>query len=815
MENKTEFQIEQFTKFYDCLMKNAPEGYTPWFFPCAKNGKNPSPLAILKINPENKGSWHHESARLSKEQVIEHIKQGYNIGISARENDPLIVGDIDESEYLSQAPEGTLKCISRKRCGCHFFGWDKDGSAKLNIPTDFGELRSSNQYVLAPGSYVAFDLSNEKDKKAFDNLTEEAKKDELLGYYTIRDEISPGILSFKDLPRFFKDQQEKNLEAVANVEITNLHKEFKGEGKYSDLFKLKVSDIVGALPSNKRVGHPLHESDTDSNFSLSKDGTIGHCWRHLVSLNAVQFLCVKAGYMSCQDAGTPHKGAGVSKIKGDKKALEVAYNEAVKMGLIEEKNLRSSAKILTREGQIEEFYQRNPFFFDRSKMFFVWNRELCKYELSDTTDLLNEVAELLGLDTISSKIRGELIAGFEQIGRRHIPTTAPLSWVQYKNKICDFKTGELFEATPEYFITNPLPYDLGKSEETPTIDKLFSEWVGEDYKETLYQVVAYCVSSDQFMQRLIALVGGGSNGKGTFIKLLKRFIGKDNLCTSELKELSGGGFETSAIYKKLVCFMGEVSYDDLKNTNQIKKLAGEDDIRFCFKGKTPFTDVSITTLISATNSLPKTPDKTIGFYRKWLIIDFPNQFEGITKDIIADIPEVEFNNLAKKTFRILKEMYQKQRFHNEGNFEERVNRYEERSNPLQKFVETQCEEVIGEKVELRVFSNAFNEYAKKNHLRVMTVRQISKILKDDGFEIGQRKIEGTTSSKQVILNLSFILSKKTNETNETNVTPKSSPVLKSFGHLVGSVGSVGFSKKEPQSDIEELDQLIAEAEANQ
>jgi len=123
--NNQEFRIEQFSKFYDCLMQDAPEGYKPWFFPCAKNGKNPSPQAILKINPKSKGSWHHESARLSKEQCIEHIKQGYNIGISARENDSLIIGDIDEPEYLDQLPKDTLTVTSRKRGGGHFFGWDK------------------------------------------------------------------------------------------------------------------------------------------------------------------------------------------------------------------------------------------------------------------------------------------------------------------------------------------------------------------------------------------------------------------------------------------------------------------------------------------------------------------------------------------------------------------------------------------------------------------------------------------------------------------------------------------------------------------
>jgi len=331
-----ELRIEQFSKFYDALMSNAPDGYKPWIFPCAKQGKNPAPSAIMKIDSTSNGSWHHESARLTKEQALEHIRHGWNIGISARKDDPLVIGDIDEIEYLKQIPENTLTSTSRKRAGAHFFGWNKDNSAKVNLPTDFGEIRANNQYVLAPGSYVPFNLEDTKDKKAFDNLDESAEMDELVGYYTVRDAVSPRELVFDDFPQFFKDKQRENIEAEAIVKQRIKPREFGGEGKYSALFKLKMSDIVGALPSNERNGHPLHESDTDSNFSLSADGSICHCWRHLVSLNPVQFLAVKAGFAKCEDAGTPHEGRGMSKIKGDKAGYEAAYNEAVKMKLIKE-----------------------------------------------------------------------------------------------------------------------------------------------------------------------------------------------------------------------------------------------------------------------------------------------------------------------------------------------------------------------------------------------------------------------------------------------------------------------------------------------
>ena len=122
METNIETRIKNFTEFHELLTKKAPEGYTPWYFPCAKNNKNPDPIAIMKRAPpecphckkkwryepktkqgkpcwhcpqckQTKGSWHMPYAQLNREDAIELIKKGQNIGISARKNDARSVYD--------------------------------------------------------------------------------------------------------------------------------------------------------------------------------------------------------------------------------------------------------------------------------------------------------------------------------------------------------------------------------------------------------------------------------------------------------------------------------------------------------------------------------------------------------------------------------------------------------------------------------------------------------------------------------------------------------------------------------------------------
>ena len=464
-----------------------------------------------------------------------------------------------------------------------------------------------------------------------------------------------------------------------------------------------------------------------------------------------------------------------------------------------EKEAGQDVSILTRRGQIESFWNTQPFYYDKSKIFYLWNKELFKWEISDEVDFCNSIYSILGMDTINRTNKGEIVESFKQVGRMHKPKDMKKSWVQFKDKIYDVKTNEDFEASPKYFVTNPIPYKVGETEETPIIDGYFNDWMkGQDksWKNTLYEIMAYNISRDKFMQRIIALCGGGANGKGTYAKLNYKFLGEDNCIASEIKNLSEDKFEPAVLYQKLLCVMGEVHYDDLKNTNILKKLGGEDKISFQFKGKTPFTKDNTATCLCLTNTMPITPDKTIGFYRKWLIVDFPNQFKQIDKNLIDVIPEKEFENLAKKMLRIIKELYTKPHFTNEGDFDERAKRYEERSNPIMKFIEDECIEEPGEMISLRDFTNACNMYLKTRHLRILNSNQVGKVLRDEGFVVGKRNINDI--SAVVIVNVR-IRNTETTQKPIRNTYRKSSRDLGSFNGF-GSFETKNISPQEMKAE---------------
>ena len=486
------------------------------------------------------------------------------------------------------------------------------------------------------------------------------------------------------------------------------------------------------------------------------------------------------------------------------------------------KTIINASHVFERLRQASMFIELQPLMYDDTCKWWLWNFKTFSYELIDEVDILNAISRSMSLDTTNSKVRAEIINGLKQVGREKFRTIKPYepSWIQFKNQIVDVKTGEKFESSAEYFVTNPIPWKLGESEKTPVMDSLFIEWVkkegvqDESYVNTLYEMLCYATLSHQFLQRLFALIGNGSNGKGCFLKILTKFLGKTNICTTEMKTLTTVRFETSALYKKQACLMTEVDSYDMKNTNLLKQLTGEDPIRYEFKGKIAFQEESATTIFLATNSLPVTPDQSDGYYRRYLIVDFPNVFT-VGRDIMAEIPDIEFNNLAKKCVRVCKELYENRKFTNEGSQKERMERYEERSNPLMKFIDVRCDEDPEEYVIFQDFHKEFTKYLKAHRLRTMTKIKVTRTLRDEGFQVKGRKAlkdNGEELHTTCVYSLKLLIDDKT-------TTIHCKPLLSQLdsyerGNIKKecfSVVSSGYIDEKPEPLIEEIKENMEES----
>ena len=394
-----------------------------------------------------------------------------------------------------------------------------------------------------------------------------------------------------------------------------------------------------------------------------------------------------------------------------------------------------------KEKTAELFQKEQPFMYDKSGLFWLWNKEEYKWEMLDEYDLLNILKKRLdpSANLIKNKTWTEIIRAMKLVGRRYQAEPFKKHWVQFHDTILDLKTNKKIQATSRYFNVNPIPYKLSERTETPKINKILRQWVGKDYIKTVKEIIAYCMLQDYPLHRIFCFIGAGMNGKGECLRLIKRIIGHENVCSTELDFIIHGRFETAKLYKKLVCMMGETNFNEMSKTSILKRLTGGDLIGIEFKNKNPFDTTNYAKLLISTNSLPPTTDKTIGFYRRWLILDFPNTFtEG--KDVLGKISDQEISNLCTQIIPVLKKLLKKGTFHNDGTLEERKQRYELKSNPMPEFINKNYKKVGSSEVPFHEFRDNFLAYLKERGFRELSSTMIGNQLKSDGFEIIKKDV---------------------------------------------------------------------------
>jgi len=199
------------------------------------------------------------------------------------------------------------------------------------------------------------------------------------------------------------------------------------------------------------------------------------------------------------------------------------------------------------------------------------------------------------------------------------------------------------EPSPDYLILHKIDHEVDWSvfedpncyenlekcieERTPFFRKVFQDWVGEKWI-LLYEVLGYALYTKGYpFSKAVMLVGEGSNGKSTYLALLKSVLGSRNVTSITLQEIVTDKFAGGELFGKLANIYADLPQEMLRQTGRFKILTGEDYV--CFDRKYAKRRVCFTNyakLIFSCNKLPAVTDTTLAFWRRWIVVEFPNQF---------------------------------------------------------------------------------------------------------------------------------------------------------------------------------------------
>lgn len=257
-----------------------------------------------------------------------------------------------------------------------------------------------------------------------------------------------------------------------------------------------------------------------------------------------------------------------------------------------------------------------------------------------------------------------------------------------ENGTLDIRKNILLENSPDYYLTIKIPIKYNSDATCPKISKFFSEVVNKEDVPNLEEIFGYCLLSGMPIHRLFYLVGGGGNGKTTFIDLMRNFLGEENIASASLQSLSKDRFAKTQLLGKLANLCDDLTSESIKYTGVVKQLTGNSPMSFEHKFGGYDNRKNSAKLIFTMNEVPDIADNTNAFFRRPVIINFPNVFEGKkdNKNMIKEItaPE-ELSGLLNLAVAGLNRLLEKGDFSNVQTTEEMRDRYIRLASPVKAF----------------------------------------------------------------------------------------------------------------------------------
>jgi len=214
--------------------------------------------------------------------------------------------------------------------------------------------------------------------------------------------------------------------------------------------------------------------------------------------------------------------------------------------------------------------------------------------------------------------------------------------ITLENGILNLETLELLPHTPEHLsrVLLPVEYHKPKHEyiEENLKETLFWKFlknsftVDEKFRkcdfETVLEIIASPIVKRHVDEKAFMFLGGGENGKSVCLSYIESLIGKNNVSSITLQDISDDKFMRANLAGKSANIFSDLEQNELRHTGKIKAITSNEGIEVQKKHQQGFTLYPFCKLLFSCNRFPKVFDQTQGFFRRWVIVKWERDFEN-------------------------------------------------------------------------------------------------------------------------------------------------------------------------------------------
>lgn len=311
---------------------------------------------------------------------------------------------------------------------------------------------------------------------------------------------------------------------------------------------------------------------------------------------------------------------------------------------------------------------------------------------------------------------------------------APAHLIAFRNGIYDILTGELQPFSPNVVITNRIPWDYNPNAYSELADKTLDKIAchDEDIRLLIEECIGYCFYRSNVFRKAFILTGKGSNGKSTFIDVLHKVLGSENIAALDLKNL-GDRFLKASLFKKLANIGDDISDEFIPDPSLFKKIVSGDRIQAEFKGQDSFDFNPYVKLVFSANNIPRMKDKTGAVISRLVIIPFNAEFSENSSDYDPDIKyKLQGQESLEYFIRIgiegLKRILHNRRFTKSVKVQKELDEYEEYNNPVIGFFKEQEEGYLFRETTKDIYLK-YSIYCSENGFQAESSNQFGRSVK--------------------------------------------------------------------------------------
>lgn len=406
------------------------------------------------------------------------------------------------------------------------------------------------------------------------------------------------------------------------------------------------------------------------------------------------------------------------------------------------------------------FFKGTTFLFDRFAVFLKNNHHIIR--INNQLHLYKDGIYVAGQSEIESAMihhipqlnkakRSEVLSYLDILIRENTPA-APAHLIAFRNGLYNIHDDSFVPFTPEHVITNKIDWDYNPNAYLETTDNVLNNISCNEpeIRMLLEEMVGYCLYRRNELGKAFILTGGGSNGKSTFLNMLKTMLGKRNTSVLDLKKL-GDRFSTVMMFGKMANIGDDISDEFVTDAAEFKKIVTGETIDAEQKGQPKFDFEPYVKLIFSANNIPrigKGRDST-AILRRLVIVPFNAQFTKETmgdefKPYIGDDlkGQESMEYLIQIGIQGLKRVLENRKFTTSVKVQSELDDYEETNNPvLGFFKETEKEEIENEPTS--DIYRQYTVYCSENSLQALSKGEFSKqVKKHYNLTIVDKRVNG-------------------------------------------------------------------------